>query len=122
MEGPLESNDEKDDDYIDGLEDYLLCNQESNFVNEKDEAFKKQKCQLLGIPYQKPPTFTTENFEVNKYSFGPVEEYATIKITEFNELTHTEDNVTQVYHDIFRIKDKEWYVTRTKEEMKMSLT
>lgn len=38
---PLESNDEKVDDYTDGLEDYLVCNQESNFVSEKAEAFKK---------------------------------------------------------------------------------
>ena len=48
------------------------------------------------------------------YLFRPLEEYAAIKITEFNELTRTEGNVTQVYYDIFRIKDEGWYVTRTK--------
>ena len=45
MEEPLETNDEDDDDYTNGLEDYLIFNQEYNFVNEKAEAFKKQKCQ-----------------------------------------------------------------------------
>lgn len=40
-EEPLESNDDKDDDYTDGLEDYLICNRESNFVNEKAKVFKK---------------------------------------------------------------------------------
>lgn len=114
MGEPFEVNDEDDDDFTNGLEDYLILNQQSNFVNEKIEAFKKWKCRLLGIPYQRPPTFTAQKFEVIKYSFGPLEEYVSIKITEFNELTRTEENVTQVYYDIFRIKDEGWFVTRTK--------
>ena len=92
----MESSNEKEDEYTNKLEDYLICNQESNFVDGKNEAFKKRKCQLPGIPYHKPPSFTAENFEVIKYSFGPLEEYAAIKTTEYNELTRTEENVSQL--------------------------
>ncbi|GJV66861.1 hypothetical protein Tco_1482370 [Tanacetum coccineum] len=85
-----------DDDDIGDLDDYLIPHDEPYYVDEEEEDFKERGSKLLGIPYEKPPTFKFEKFEVIKYSFEPVEEY-----------------VSHVYQDIFRKKDEGWFVTKT---------
>ncbi|GJY69653.1 hypothetical protein Tco_0472635 [Tanacetum coccineum] len=85
-----------DDDDIGDLDDYLIPHDEPYYVDEEEEDFKERRSKLLGIPYEKPPTFKSKKFEVIKYSFEPVEEY-----------------VSHVYQDIFRKKDEGWFVTKT---------
>ena len=84
------------------------------YVDKDEEAFMERKCQLLGIPYQKPPMITTEEYKVIKYSLKPNEEYAAIKAIDHKELDQTEENVATLYGNIFRMKDEGWHVTRTK--------
>nr|GEX01430.1 hypothetical protein [Tanacetum cinerariifolium] len=69
----------KDDDDIKDLDDYLIPNDASCYVDEEEERFKERKNKLLGIPYEKPPTFKYVKFEVIKYSLGLEEEYVAIK-------------------------------------------
>nr|GEU37246.1 hypothetical protein [Tanacetum cinerariifolium] len=69
----------EDDDDIRDLDDYLIQNDASYYVDEEEEIFKEIKSKLLGIPYEKPPTFKYEKFEVIKFSLGPTEEYVAIK-------------------------------------------
>ncbi|GKB37821.1 hypothetical protein Tco_0882763 [Tanacetum coccineum] len=54
---------EGDDDDIGDLDDYLIPQDASYYVDEEEERFKERKSKLLGIPYEKPPTFKSEKFE-----------------------------------------------------------
>ncbi|GJZ19138.1 hypothetical protein Tco_0555728 [Tanacetum coccineum] len=103
-----------DDDDTGDLDDYLIQKDPSYYVNKEEERSNERRCKLLGIPYVKPPTCKSEKFEVVKYSFGPAEEYVTIKEYEYDIWVQTEESVSQVCQDIFRKKDKGWSVTRTK--------
>ncbi|GJX16140.1 hypothetical protein Tco_0216972 [Tanacetum coccineum] len=53
---------EGDDDDIGDLEDYLIPQDASYYVDEEEERFKERKSKLLGIPYVKPLTFKFEKF------------------------------------------------------------
>lgn len=75
-----------DDEFIDGLDDYLNMDHYFKPLDKEEESFMERKFRLLGIPYQKPPTFTAEKYEVVKYPFGPMEEYAAITTTKYKEL------------------------------------
>ncbi|GJV21206.1 hypothetical protein Tco_1370226 [Tanacetum coccineum] len=90
-----------DDDDIGYLEDYLIHKDPPYHVNEEEERSKERRCKLLGIPYVKPPTCKSEKFEVVKYSFRPAEEYVAIKEYEYDIWVQTEENISQVYQDIF---------------------
>ncbi|GKC23799.1 hypothetical protein Tco_1025949 [Tanacetum coccineum] len=68
-----------DDDDIGDLDDYLIPNNTPYYVDEEEERFKEKRSKLLVIPYEKPPTFKSEKFEVIKYSLGPAKEYVSIK-------------------------------------------
>ncbi|GKC21318.1 hypothetical protein Tco_1023468 [Tanacetum coccineum] len=107
---PMEDNDND----IGDLDDYLVRNDAHFIVNEEEERSKKRRCKLLGIPYVKPPTCKSKKFKVIKYSFGPVEEYFAIKEYEYDIWVQTEENVSYVYHFIFRKKDEGWAMARTK--------
>ncbi|GKF05734.1 hypothetical protein Tco_0036402 [Tanacetum coccineum] len=105
---PMQDND--DDDIMD-LEDYFIRQDACYFVDEEEERFKKRKSILLGMPYEKPPTFKSKKFKVTKYSLGPEEEYVTIKEYEYDIWLRTEENVSHVYENKFRKKDEGWSVT-----------
>ncbi|GKB45500.1 hypothetical protein Tco_0896253 [Tanacetum coccineum] len=47
---------EDDNDDIGDLEDYLIQKDPPYYVNEENERSKEIRCNLLGIPYVKPPT------------------------------------------------------------------
>ncbi|GJU08995.1 hypothetical protein Tco_1125425 [Tanacetum coccineum] len=87
----------KDDDDIGDLDDYLIPKDAPYYVDEEEEGFKERRSKLLGIPYKKPPTFKFKKFELIKYSFGPVEEYAAIREYEYAIWVRTEENVSHVY-------------------------
>ncbi|GJV61883.1 hypothetical protein Tco_1467983 [Tanacetum coccineum] len=107
---PMHDN---DDDIVD-LDDYLIQQDASYYVNEDEERIKERKSKLLGMPYEKQPTFKSKKFEVIKYSLGPKEEYVAIKEYEYDIWLQTEENVSRVYEEIFHKKDEGWSVTCTK--------
>ncbi|GKD25135.1 hypothetical protein Tco_1231349 [Tanacetum coccineum] len=102
----------EDDDDIGDLDDYLIPQDASYYADKEEEIFKKRKSKLLGIPYEKLPTFKSEKFEVIKYSLGPAKEYVAIKEYEYDSWVQTEENMSDVYQEIFRKKDEGWSVTR----------
>nr|GEW43554.1 hypothetical protein [Tanacetum cinerariifolium] len=55
---------EDDDDDIADLEDYLIPQNASYYVDEEEERFKEIKSKLLGIPYEKPPTFKSKSLRL----------------------------------------------------------
>ncbi|GJY44964.1 hypothetical protein Tco_0433177 [Tanacetum coccineum] len=52
----------EDDDDIMDLDDYLIRQNASYYVVEEEERFEERKSKLLGMPYEKPPTFKLEKF------------------------------------------------------------
>nr|GEW11996.1 hypothetical protein [Tanacetum cinerariifolium] len=74
----------EDDDDIGDLDDYLIPKDAPYYVDKEEERFKERRSKLLGIPYKKPPTFKSEKFEIIKYSFGPAEEYVSIREYEYD--------------------------------------
>nr|GEW63906.1 hypothetical protein [Tanacetum cinerariifolium] len=104
----------EDDDDIRDLDDYLIQNDASYYVDEEEERFKEMKSKLLGIPYEKPPTFKYEKFKVIKYSSRPAEEYVAIKEYEYDIWVRTKENVSHVYQEIFQKKYEGLSVTCAK--------
>ncbi|GKE37483.1 hypothetical protein Tco_1460888, partial [Tanacetum coccineum] len=102
---------EGDDDDIGDLADYLIPQDAFYYIDEEDERFKERKSKLLGIPYEKPPTFKFEKLEVIKYLLGLAEEYVAIREYEYDLCVRIEENVSHVYQEIFRKKDEGWSMT-----------
>ncbi|GJZ09492.1 hypothetical protein Tco_0543775 [Tanacetum coccineum] len=101
------------------FDDHELMKDDDDDIRDLDnnlisKGFKERKSKLIGIPYEKPPTFKSENFEVIKYSFGPVEEYVTIKEYEYDIWVRTKENMSHVYQESFCKKDEGWSLKRTK--------
>lgn len=99
---------------MDEFDEYLNTYDYSKFIDKGKEEFIKRKCQLLGIAYHNPPTIVSEKFKVIKYSLGPCEEYVAIKTKEYIRLSRSEENVTELYGNIFPMKDEGWLVNRIK--------
>ncbi|GJU63986.1 hypothetical protein Tco_1245821, partial [Tanacetum coccineum] len=55
-----------------------------------------------------------DKFEVIKYTIGGNEEFLAICTRECDSLAQTVNEVSSIYHDIFRKKDEGWTVHRTK--------
>ncbi|GJY33957.1 RNA-directed DNA polymerase, eukaryota, reverse transcriptase zinc-binding domain protein [Tanacetum coccineum] len=64
---------DKDDDYLEGITDYLKPTLYNGFIDSDDEQYKERKCGLLGMPYIKPPPILIENVKVTRYRVGPGE-------------------------------------------------
>ncbi|GKC44487.1 hypothetical protein Tco_1062209 [Tanacetum coccineum] len=94
--------------------DYELMKKLEEYWMKRRKDLRKEKSKLLGMPYEKPPTFKLEMFEVIKYSLGPEEEYVSIKEYEYDIWLRTKENASCIYEEIFHKKDKGWSVTRTK--------
>ncbi|GJY13114.1 retrovirus-related pol polyprotein from transposon TNT 1-94 [Tanacetum coccineum] len=77
--------------YKSDLEDNLIQKDPPYYVNDEEERTKERRSKLLGIPYVKPPRWKSKKFEVVKYSFGPTEEYVTIKEYEFETYVKAKD-------------------------------
>nr|GEU40461.1 retrovirus-related Pol polyprotein from transposon TNT 1-94 [Tanacetum cinerariifolium] len=60
----------EDDDDIDDLDDYLIMNYASYFVDEEKERSKERRCKLLGIPYVKPLACKYEKFKDHRQKEG----------------------------------------------------
>ncbi|GJU96089.1 hypothetical protein Tco_1320845 [Tanacetum coccineum] len=69
-------------------------------------------CELLGNPRQELPVCKVRRFEMIKYSFGPEQEYVSIKEHEYDDLTRANEDACHAYREIFRIMDEGWLVTR----------
>ncbi|GKC44036.1 hypothetical protein Tco_1061758, partial [Tanacetum coccineum] len=74
----------------------------SNTSNSINEQPNKRRCKA-------------EKFEAIQYSLGPNEEYIAIRSYEYDIWERNEDNMSNIYQDIFQKKDEGWKVTRTKK-------
>ncbi|GJX12701.1 hypothetical protein Tco_0204459 [Tanacetum coccineum] len=108
----FDNHEPMDDDDIKDSNDYLIPKDAPYYVDEEEKGFKERRSKLLGIPYKKPPMFKSEKFKVIKYSFGPAEEYVSIREYEYDLWVRIKENVSNFYQDIFDKKDEGWFVTK----------
>ncbi|GJV39006.1 hypothetical protein Tco_1417446 [Tanacetum coccineum] len=73
--------------------------------NEREELFEIHELPVCNI----------RRYLMIKYSFNNDEEFVVVKEDEYDDLTITRRDACQAYQEIFRIMDKGWKVTRTKE-------
>ncbi|GJR47988.1 hypothetical protein Tco_1316091 [Tanacetum coccineum] len=84
-----------DDDDTSYLEDYLIKKDPHYYVNEEEERSKERRCELLGVPYIKPPTCKTKKFE---YKVNAVEgvNAASEELKEFDLLKWDQQVVSEL--------------------------
>ncbi|GKD49753.1 hypothetical protein Tco_1278729 [Tanacetum coccineum] len=60
----------RDMDDLEGIIDYLELTLYDGFIDNNDEAYKRRRNKLLGIPYIEPPPIIKEEAEITKYNLG----------------------------------------------------
>ncbi|GJY47046.1 hypothetical protein Tco_0436109 [Tanacetum coccineum] len=73
-------------------DDHLVSNNAPDYANKEEEQYKEGRCKLLKNPCEILPTCKIKRFEVIKYSFGPAEEFVSIKEYGHNDWTKTDDD------------------------------
>ncbi|GJZ87677.1 zinc knuckle CX2CX4HX4C containing protein [Tanacetum coccineum] len=87
---------DKDDDDLEGINDYLEPTLYDKFVDSGDEEYKERKCRLLGMPYIKQSLILIEKVNVTRYNIGPEEVYTKIKVSGVEELSRTRGNIATI--------------------------
>ncbi|GJW06021.1 hypothetical protein Tco_1568444 [Tanacetum coccineum] len=67
----------KDKDDLEGIIDYLEPTLYNGFIDHNDEAYKRRKNKLLGMPYTEPPLIVKEEAKITGYNLGAGEEALT---------------------------------------------
>ncbi|GJX97047.1 hypothetical protein Tco_0352845 [Tanacetum coccineum] len=62
----------RDVDDLEGIIDYLEAILYDGFIDHNDEAYKRRRNKLLGMPYTEPPPIIKEEAEITKYNLGLV--------------------------------------------------
>nr|GEV37283.1 hypothetical protein [Tanacetum cinerariifolium] len=91
---------------IDNL-DYGLVQDNASY-HANNEEYKEDRCEMLKNPCQKPSVCKIKRFELIKYSFGPAENYISIKECEHDDWKRTEDDACHAYQEIFCMMDEGW--------------
>ncbi|GJZ96646.1 hypothetical protein Tco_0668980 [Tanacetum coccineum] len=60
----------RDMDNLEGIIDYLKPTLYEGFIDHNDEAYKRRRNKLLGMPYTEPPPIIKEEAETTKYNLG----------------------------------------------------
>ncbi|GJS74392.1 RNA-directed DNA polymerase, eukaryota, reverse transcriptase zinc-binding domain protein [Tanacetum coccineum] len=63
----------KDMDDLEGIIDYLEPTLYDGFIDHNDEAYKRRRNKLLGMPYSEPPPIIKEEAEITIYNLGASE-------------------------------------------------
>lgn len=97
---------ESDEDDLDGIVGYLELQRYDGFTDTDDEAYEQRICNLLGIPFKKPPPIITEKFEVVRYSIGPDKNFTKIESQGKEELLRTSTNVAWIRQHLMKEMDE----------------
>ncbi|GJZ16913.1 hypothetical protein Tco_0553036 [Tanacetum coccineum] len=60
----------KDKDDLEGIIEYLEPTLYDGFIDHNDEAYKRRRNKLLGMPYTKPPPIVKEEAKITRYNMG----------------------------------------------------
>lgn len=93
---------DSDDDDIEGILDYLELQWNEEFIDPDDEAYEQRRCNLLRIPYKRPPPIIVKTYEFTRYHLGPEEKFCKIRKIETKEYLRTATNVAWVRHNLMK--------------------
>ncbi|GJZ71244.1 zinc knuckle CX2CX4HX4C containing protein [Tanacetum coccineum] len=94
--GGLPNNEEKHEDDLEGILDYLEPRSYDGLIDLEHEAYNKRKCRSLGSTYKEPPPILIEKFKITRYTIGPEEVYTRVKVLGIDEMPRTRDNVAVI--------------------------
>ncbi|GKC01457.1 hypothetical protein Tco_0987593 [Tanacetum coccineum] len=60
----------RDMDDLEGIIDYIEATLYDGFIDHNDEAYKRRRTKLLGMPYTEPPPIIKEEAKITKYNLG----------------------------------------------------
>ncbi|GKF87841.1 hypothetical protein Tco_0258718, partial [Tanacetum coccineum] len=79
----------EDENYLEGILDYLEPRSYDGFIDLDDKAYNKRKCRLLGLTYKDPPSVIIEKVKVTRYTISPEEIYTKVNVLEIDEMPRT---------------------------------
>ncbi|GJW44434.1 hypothetical protein Tco_0073233 [Tanacetum coccineum] len=74
------NNTSEDEEYLEGILDYLKAISYDGFIDLDDEAYNKKRCKLLGMTFEEPNPILIEKAKVARYTVSPGETYTKVKI------------------------------------------
>ncbi|GJY02874.1 retrovirus-related pol polyprotein from transposon TNT 1-94 [Tanacetum coccineum] len=74
----------KDKDDLEGIIDYLEPTLYNGFIDHNDEAYKRRRNKLLGMPYTEPPPIVKEEAKITGYNLGAGEGIKSLRKDEDN--------------------------------------
>ncbi|GJX72158.1 hypothetical protein Tco_0309329 [Tanacetum coccineum] len=93
------------------ISSYLIYYHDYMKGNMKKETHEEGH--LCGIKTREVSVCEIKRYKMIKYSFKDEEEYVAVKEDEYDDLTITSEEACRAYHEIFRMMDEGWMVTRT---------
>ncbi|GKE30181.1 hypothetical protein Tco_1445565, partial [Tanacetum coccineum] len=102
----------EDEDDLDGIVNYLELKSYDGFINVDDEAYKKKRCEFLGMTYKTPTSILIKKVDITRYIIGPGECYTKGKVLQFDELPRTSTNVAAIRAELMKEMDSGGSVQR----------
>ncbi|GJV80612.1 zinc knuckle CX2CX4HX4C containing protein [Tanacetum coccineum] len=86
----------RDMDDLEGIIDYLEPTLYDGFIDHNDEAYKRRRNKLLGMPYTEPPPIIKEEAKITKYNLGAGEVFTKTKILNIKGFPRTAPNIADI--------------------------
>ncbi|GJY84591.1 hypothetical protein Tco_0497967 [Tanacetum coccineum] len=111
MVGLIDEDDESSNNGWQRWDKYEIADHDQEERQYENGHEDKERCELFDD--HELPVCNMRRFEMIKYSFGDEEEYVAVKEDEHHDLTNTSKDACRAYHEIFRMMDEGWMVTRS---------
>ncbi|GJT77506.1 hypothetical protein Tco_1044231 [Tanacetum coccineum] len=95
----------KDMDDLEGIIDYLEPTLYEGFIDHNDEAYKRRRNKLLGMPYTVALPIIKEEAEITRYNQGAGEVFTKTKILNIKEFARTTPNIADIRAEIINNKN-----------------
>ncbi|GJS37771.1 hypothetical protein Tco_0536153 [Tanacetum coccineum] len=90
----------RDMDDLEGIIDYIKPTLYDEFIDHNDEAYKRKRNKLLGMPYTEPPPIIKEKAEITKHNMGAGEVFTKTKILNIKGFPRTAPNIVDIRAEI----------------------
>ncbi|GJU30979.1 hypothetical protein Tco_1174568 [Tanacetum coccineum] len=90
----------RDIDDLEGIIDYIEPTLYDGFIDHNDEAYKRRRNKLLGMPYTEPPPIIKEEAELTKYNLGAGEVFTKTKILNIKGFPRIAPNIVDIRAEI----------------------
>ncbi|GJV22629.1 hypothetical protein Tco_1375324 [Tanacetum coccineum] len=99
-EDPEKCGESKTRAIIRAMINYLEPTFYDGFIYHNEEAYKRRRNKLLGMPYIEPPPIIKEEAEITKYNMGASEVFMKTKILNIKGFPRTASNIADIRAEI----------------------